>query len=391
MKTENLTVGLVVKNYKKMCEVIEEDIIITGGSSKKAQLKDWERYFTYHKEGQKFIIDEIYKEVKPVIDNRKGNSGKSEGSRSNNTVDYTQNIETLILNLLSQSKQGYGKVFLPKNSLLKELNMVNGNYSFCKQRIPKLSKFLDIDRTTVEEWYDSVSGTLERNLETALKSLEKQCLILWSREITIVKVVPISDITPEGNIIMTKKINEFDEEVRNYRQDDGVILSHREGDDEEKKFIIHTEREILKELKCRNKAIVIRLGMWETFLEKVNKIVLDKLNIAYYYKSYKILFNEDHIYEVVEDLCDFEMDKEERKIQQAMLNKSVNDRIHENVIKRQEEARKKAKVKFGITNDVKLLRRIAKRYIEDSDKLNSNFIEIDAKDIRKIVQKVKLK
>lgn len=387
MNIEKLTTGMIIKNYKSICEVLEEDVK-TGGA-KKNQLNWFAEYFKYHKEGNKFIIDEIYnKEVSAMTDNR----GKSEGSRNNNTIDYTQNIENLILNLLSQSSQGYGKVFLPKNLLLKELKMVNGNYSFCKQRIPKLSKFMDIDRTTVEEWYDSVSGTLERSLETALNSLEKQCLILWSKQITVVKVIPTSDITPEGNIIMTKKIDEFDEEVRTYKQDDGVILSHQEGTDEEKQFIIHTEREILKELKCKNKAFVIKFGMWEVFSEKVNKIVLEKLDIAYFYKSYKILFNEDHIYEVVEDLCDFDMDDDERKFQQTILNQGVDTRIRDNVAKRQVKAQKKAdKVKFGITNDSKLLRRIAKRYIDDNDKLNSNFIKMDAKDIKKIVQKVKLK
>jgi len=132
--------------------------------------------------------------------------------------------------------------------------------------------------------------------------------------------------------------------------------------------------------------------MWDVFLEKVNKIILNKLDIAFYYKSYSILFNETHIYEVIEDLCDFNMDKDERAFQQTVLNVGVNNRIHDNVVKRQAKAQKKAdKVTWGITNDSKILRRIAKRYIEDNDKLNSNFIELDAKDIKKIVQKVKLK
>lgn len=56
MKLENIYEGLVVKSYRQLCELLE--IEITGGNSKKAQLKELERFVKYHKEGNKFIIDE---------------------------------------------------------------------------------------------------------------------------------------------------------------------------------------------------------------------------------------------------------------------------------------------------------------------------------------------
>lgn len=56
------------KNYKVACEFLEEEI--KSGKSKKIQLEDWERYFAFHKEGQKIIIDCIYNDVIPKTDKR---------------------------------------------------------------------------------------------------------------------------------------------------------------------------------------------------------------------------------------------------------------------------------------------------------------------------------
>lgn len=65
---QNCDGGNVVKNYKVMCELLNEEI--TDGNSRKAQINRWKRYFDFHKEGQKFIIDEIYDEPLTAIDQR---------------------------------------------------------------------------------------------------------------------------------------------------------------------------------------------------------------------------------------------------------------------------------------------------------------------------------
>ena len=57
-----------IKNYKAMCELLNE--YETTGNSKKAQLNRWKRYFDFHKDGQKFVIDEIYDEPFATDDQR---------------------------------------------------------------------------------------------------------------------------------------------------------------------------------------------------------------------------------------------------------------------------------------------------------------------------------
>lgn len=58
MKLENIKQGMIVKNYKEMCNLLGEKVM--AGNSKNSQLKEWERYFEYHKQGYSFIIDNIF-------------------------------------------------------------------------------------------------------------------------------------------------------------------------------------------------------------------------------------------------------------------------------------------------------------------------------------------
>ena len=74
MRVENLHEGQIIKNYKELCELLEIESK-NGGESKKSQLKDIERYIKYEKQGQKFIIIEIYDEPKEKIDKRVNNVG----------------------------------------------------------------------------------------------------------------------------------------------------------------------------------------------------------------------------------------------------------------------------------------------------------------------------
>jgi len=59
MVKDKLIPGLVVKNYKEMCELLDEEIK-GGGRTKSFQFDRWQRYFDYEKDGQKFIITKIY-------------------------------------------------------------------------------------------------------------------------------------------------------------------------------------------------------------------------------------------------------------------------------------------------------------------------------------------
>ena len=45
--TTNLEIGMTIKNYKQMCDLLNEEV--KTGESKKAQLKEWSRYFEFER------------------------------------------------------------------------------------------------------------------------------------------------------------------------------------------------------------------------------------------------------------------------------------------------------------------------------------------------------
>ncbi|KQC91222.1 hypothetical protein AM596_15810 [Clostridium perfringens CP4] len=74
MEIENLTEGMEIKNYKELCNIL--NIKVSDGNSKKKQLNELERYCSYHRNGFKYIIDEIFEIPKPKANilrpNKKG-------------------------------------------------------------------------------------------------------------------------------------------------------------------------------------------------------------------------------------------------------------------------------------------------------------------------------
>ena len=54
---------LIIKNYKEMCKILNEEE--TGRDSKKSQIEEWSRYFDFTRDGQKYIINDIYDKELP--------------------------------------------------------------------------------------------------------------------------------------------------------------------------------------------------------------------------------------------------------------------------------------------------------------------------------------
>lgn len=67
-KFKQLQSGQVFKNYRHLVDFLGEDV--KGGKSKQLQIKEWMRHFDYHKDGNKFIIDELYDVPLDKIDGR---------------------------------------------------------------------------------------------------------------------------------------------------------------------------------------------------------------------------------------------------------------------------------------------------------------------------------
>ena len=369
MKIESLKVGQVIKNYKELCNLLE--IKVEAGNSKKAQLKELERFIKYHKEGNKFVVDEIYEVPLEKVDGRCLNGSK---------IEYIKNIEVLILNLLAENETG--KIFLSKYPLLNKLKMINANYSCGKYRMDKLGKLMNIETSNINEFYSSTDSMLIRNLETALNNLDNKCLINWSKEKTICE--PITD-----NACLDKKVeyDEYGEENVEYITK--AYMNHREATDDEKILITFIEKEVLKSLDCNSKQEVISSNQWSEFRCSVESKLIQH-GIAYYYDSYKILYNEEHISEEITELYDLLLSKTDKYINEDILNKSLQDRIRENALKRRNRALEQQEEWFGELESEVILVRCDSNYLDNNSKLVDVLINSEYKDIKSKIKRQKM-
>lgn len=318
MNVENLKEGQVVKNYKELCILLDEKQ--KTGNSKMAQYKELERHISYHKEGNKFIIDKIYDKPLNIKDGRKEVS-ESDPRRDGVNSIYRDDISELILNLLSQSKDG--ELFLSAGKLLGLLKMVNENYSHGRSNIPKLSELLGIDEDHIYLFYNNTQRKLKLNLETGLNYLRRKSKIMWETVTTVCEKKVIMELNELGNPRLNNSGKIVYETVNN----------HRPATKEECQLILKYEEEITKELGCNDLKDIFIKGLWNTFRSMVNKKVKYHGNIQYFYDSYKIIYNHDSILK--------ELNYIKRNTIEIRLNNNIIDSLRNSAKSANEKAKNK--------------------------------------------------
>lgn len=167
---EILTVGMEIKNYKMMCFVLGEEE--RKGSPRKRQIENWERYFKYNKNKQKYIINEVYDmplEKEKII------------LKGNHSI-YIKYIETILLYLLSNQENQ--TLVCTKNYLLVALGITGRNYIDTKLR-DKLVKDKVFKQYDINEFDNRAYQILDRILFSALNNLQRRCLLNWNQELHI--------------------------------------------------------------------------------------------------------------------------------------------------------------------------------------------------------------
>lgn len=167
MNLDNICEGLIVKNYKEMCNLLGEEV--RNGCSKKSQLKEWERYFKYHKNGNKFIIDEIFE--KPVNNMIKENLIM----KNINNGKFSKEIYPIVKNFVCKHDIEY----ISKGKLLKELGLINTNYEQAYSnpknfiKILKTQYNIDIDLELLNIMVNSIYSISHGKIHNAFTNLEK--------------------------------------------------------------------------------------------------------------------------------------------------------------------------------------------------------------------------
>lgn len=280
MNISNLYPGLMLKNYKELCTIL--DIKPTNSNnSRKAQYKELERYCTYTKQGQKIIIGELFPDPLPKQDNRK------EGNHSK----YVEHVKFLLLNKLSQC-EGYICTFT-KNNLFEFLGMVNPLYLqrvYAKQMIT--DKDNRISTFDINHFYMRANDRLTRILFDSLNSLKNQFLISY-REMDIIV-----------------RLNNKGEK------------EYTEATNKETKIIIDVKRQVLKEMELNSLMQVIFKFKSEEFYSRVSEILKEEYDIEYTFKQFELVFTKENIID--------ELNRLESKHHRKELNNKVIDTINTN-------------------------------------------------------------
>lgn len=171
MTTENLIEGQEVKTYKGMCKILNEPE--KTGKSKQYQLIDWQRYFEYTKQGQKFIIGKVFS--KP----------RDKPARRNNSK-YIDDIEKILLTVLNQ--QSGNEILITNNELLLQLGLTTRE--FIKIQQMKSNSLLDmwknqalyhITKTDLRHFLLTSYQKAKSITDTAIKSMQNRGIITHER------------------------------------------------------------------------------------------------------------------------------------------------------------------------------------------------------------------
>lgn len=343
MNLEKLEVGKVFKNYKELCK--ELGLPVKGGKGRQYQLKDLERYCKYRKEGHKFIIEEVYNKPLKKTDNR----GKSLGSRNNNGV-YSDLIQLLILDLLVQGNNN-GRVLISRSRLIEAMQLVNKNYYYAGENVPKLSQYADIDERTIYDFYNTSRGSFRNAINVALKSLESKKLIMYN----VIDMISLN-------------IN---------KEDELPYDIYKEMTGEEKSMIMKIEKRLLVSMGYNDENEVRVTSDWIKYKKRLDE-ELRKYGINYYHKAYDITVNQEYIYEEYENLLDLLLDDNEREELKNKLNSRAYLRQKDNVRKR-----------YGSYTSEKMSEvRTSPDYIEHSNLLIDLLIDINADNIKDYLETI---
>lgn len=339
---------MVLKNYKELCKVLELEP--KSGRGRQNQIKWIEEHVNFDRSGHKYIVSAIQKkDVEPQQDNRGG---------ANNVVEYLDVLEKLILDLMLQEGNNE-KILLSKTQLFQQLSMVNSNYSMGKAYIPEVSAIADVDKTITADWYNSLDAMLEGNVVRALKNLESQSLVTWSTVVT----VNVEEVIDEKFVVSSDtRFDEKGNRVVTWERQEHTETGVREASASEDRDILRIEREVMDKMGCKNKQDVVAKSLWDNFVEQVEVRLQKETRVNYYYKSYRVIFNQDHIERRSNELGAMILEESERESHRDYLNSSIQGRALDNAEKRKEDA---ATV-FGAQDNC----RLAESYITDIATLN---------------------
>ena len=325
----------IYKNWKELCEAVGWNPK-NGGNYKKARLEELNTICKYHKDGNKFVIDEIFGEVSEETNKRINNGGnstkstKEDDKRANNgnnghSTSKYEMIDTLIYSQLSDGYRIFTKRQLIKNAgLYVSKDTINNGCNVESEY--SVNDFLDVYNSIVYKLIDTSLNRMSKNkiikygkvivIDSSVNVLNldnKVCKIIENIENEVSKDMDVKNIYLLPNeekkafydrcnekaiemgvcqeyyyrAFSIKKIDDIKNYNSNAKQEffDKVCKSVKKSktfknkiEDAQNKFI--KQKEILTNDDCWGNSIYDTLGE-EIILENLSKVVCNRLSKNY--------------------------------------------------------------------------------------------------------------
>lgn len=281
LDVSRLNEGMVIKNYKEMCQLLGQNI--TTGNAKKAQLVEWQRYFDYEKSGQKFLITNV-KEVPDRPNEHRVRRGL-----------YVGYIEYLLTKYLA-NREGY-VVTMTKRELYVLLGMTSEKLF---DHSIKANYISNQDRTTtyeVLEFYNRAEAKLNSIITAALNSMQSRSLIKYSKEyVATTNVYNKDDMLVKDTMDIT----------------DRFTISQ----------ILELENQALRELGLNSQYEAIFKNRMSDFYRRVDELVKEKFGWVCVRSHLQIIYTIDQIQKWL-PIQDQEVQRLSTAYQMLNLNKKI--------------------------------------------------------------------
>ena len=276
MNLEKLEVGMVVRNYNVLCELLDENV--KGGKTKVVQHKQFESHFKFEKMGHKYKILEIYNEPLKVIDNR---------DTGNHTI-YQMHLQLLLLDNLarkaSELEDDFQIMELTNQKIIKITEMANDRY--LKRKNDYLLNECNISEFHINDFHRNAGIKFCRIIGSALKNLKSRCIL---------------DVTDQYKIC---EDNEW-----------------RTATKYEVSIITKAKYQALRKMGLKTEIQVRMKFKMPEFYKIVDGILFNEQNWSGCYKYYEVCFLKDSLNEKIEH---YKIEIEEEKKKQTS---ELNDKI----------------------------------------------------------------
>ena len=285
LEISKLEVGMVVKNYKAMCELL--GCKATSSKGRSFQFKKWKRYFDFEKQGHKFIITKIYEQPLPDTD-----------AKITKWHIYIEPLLVMYLTCTNEHKFNKGQLY-------SILGMVNTNFSLLCSKPTKGIMRKRIDEHTLDVTdFDLMDFTKRAELKlgeiliTSLKSMERRNVIKCDMEYIVC---------------------DSNDKYRTAKEDEACL-------------IVQAQEQVISSMGYRNFADIKLFNKVKEYNSNLNDLLFEKYGYKKFYSQFNISCLQDDNQKLLH--CELSPVEQRQKLNAAVLkylDNQARDKYAKNV------------------------------------------------------------